>query len=113
MNPPEFRSRPPAAPLPAGTQSIAEALGHSEALARLGERLRASNGRLEAIRPVLPPGLRGHVRAGPLDEAGWTLLADNQAVSAKLRQLLPALEAQLRQTGWPPVALRVRVLGRR
>jgi hypothetical protein len=111
MNAPDPRARQ--APLPPGTQSIADALGHSEALVSLGQRLRASNDRLAAVQPLLPPALRTHVRAGPLDEAGWTLLVDNQAVSAKLRQLLPALEAQLRQTGWPAVPLRVKVLARR
>lgn len=111
MNAPDPRSRQ--APLPPGTRSIAEALGHSEALVSLGQRLRASNGRMAAVQPLLPPALRAHVRPGPLDDEGWTLLADNQAVSAKLRHLVPALEAQLRQTGWPPLPLRVKVLARR
>jgi len=105
-------TRPQQAPLPPGTRSIADALDHNEVLLSLGQRLRASNGRLAAVLPLLPPALRSHVRAGPLDEAGWTLLVDNQAVSAKLRQMLPALEAQLRQTGWPALALRVKVLAR-
>ena len=105
-------TRPQQAPLPPGTRSIADALGHNEVLLSLGQRLQASNGRLAAVQPLLPPALRAHVRAGPLDEAGWTLLVDNQAVSAKLRQMLPALEAQLRQTGWPALPLRVKILAR-
>ena len=98
------------APLPPGTLAIADALGASAPLASLGQRLRDSQGRLDAIRPLLPAAMRGHVRAGPLDEEGWSLLVDSQAVSAKLRQMLPALQAQLRSKGWPDLPLRVKLL---
>jgi hypothetical protein len=92
---------------------VGDALGESEALLSLGERMRASNGRLACISALLPPALREHVQAGPIDEKGWTLLADHPSAAAKLRQMLPALEAQLRVTGWPSCALRVKVLARR
>jgi hypothetical protein len=58
---------------------------------------------------VLPPALAPHVRPGPLDAEGWTLLAANTAVAAKLRQLRPRLESALLDNGWPPGALRIKV----
>jgi hypothetical protein len=104
--PPKFAS----APLPSRTQGIADALAHSEPLVLLSRRIRESQDRLAAIAPLLPEGLRSHVRAGPIDEAGWTLLTDNNAVSAKLRQMVPALEAHLRTRGWDGPPLRVKLL---
>ena len=54
--------------------------------------------------------MRPFVKAGPIDEAGWTLLATNSAVSAKLRQMLPALEAHLRSLGLADPPVRVKML---
>ncbi len=100
----------PGAPLPAGTQAIGQALAGSEPLVALTQRLRASQARLDAVLPLLAPAMRPHVKAGPIDETGWTLLATNSAVSAKLRQMLPALEAHLRTCGWPGPPVRVKML---
>jgi hypothetical protein len=108
--PPVPPPKPKYAPLPTGTQAVADALGSSEVMQSLGQRIRASQARLAAVLPLLPLAMRRHVRAGPIDETGWTLLADNPAVQAKLRQMLPALEAQLRHHGWPGPAIKVRVL---
>ena len=96
--------------LPPGTQGIDQALAHCAPLQALSLRLRASQSRLDALLPLLPPAMRAHVKAGPIDETGWTLLAANSAVSAKLRQMLPALEAHLRHCGWPGPAVRVKTL---
>ena len=98
------------APLPSHTQPIGRALAQSEPLAALTQRLRASQDRLDAVLPLLPPAMRPHVMAGPIDEAGWTLLATNNAVSAKLRQMLPALEAHLRSRGIAGPPTRVKML---
>jgi hypothetical protein len=49
------------------------------------------------------------VRAGPIDDAGWSLLASNAAVAAKLRHLLPRLTDTLRQQGWPELPIRVHI----
>lgn len=94
----------PAAPLP-----IADALRASEPLGRLTERLRRSNAMFAAIRGLLPPALTAHVLAGPADDAGWSLLCANAAVAAKLRQLVPHLEQQLRESGHACAAVRVKV----
>ena len=57
----------------------------------------------------MPAALAAHVRPGPVDESGWSLLAANAAVAAKLRQLQPRLEDLLRERGWEVSAIRVKV----
>lgn len=80
---------------------VAQALRAHEGLVRLGERLEASRRRLSIISPALPGMLLASIQAGPLDEDGWSLLVANAAVAAKLRHLLPRLEALLAQAGMP------------
>ena len=76
---------------------------------RLQQRLAQANARMDAVRPLLPPGLRGFVQSGSTDEEGWTLLASGPAVAAKLRQLLPRLEERLHSLDIRPSAIRIRV----
>lgn len=99
-----------AAALPDKTLDIGQALAASAPLAMLAQRLRDSEARLAAIAALLPPPMRASVRAGPIDDAGWTLLASSSAVAAKLRQMLPALEAHLRHCGWAGPPVRVKLL---
>ena len=88
---------------------LAQALQRSEPLARLGQLLRDSAARFDAIRPCLPAALAPHVKPGPVDDLGWSLLAANASVAAKLRQLQPRLEEVLRDRGWQVSAIRVKV----
>jgi hypothetical protein len=88
---------------------LQQALQRSEPLARLGQLLRDSNARFDAIRPCLPAALAPHVKPGPVDELGWSLLAANASVAAKLRQLQPRLEAVLKERGWEVSAIRIKV----
>lgn len=83
----------------------------SEPLTRLTQRLRESAGRLQTIQPLIPAAMRDKVRSGPVDTEGWTLLAHNGAVAAKLRHMLPALQQHLVAAGWPERTIRVKVLG--
>lgn len=92
-----------------GTLALGDALGQSTPLARLLQLARDSRERFDAISPLLPPGLREAVRPGPLDDEGWSLLAAHGAAAAKLRQLLPRLEDQLRLKGWQGTPIKVRV----
>lgn len=78
---------------------VRQALDRSEPLGRLQALLGQSRARFETIRPALPPELIAHVRAIPSDEAALTLLAENPAVAAKLRQWLPRLETLLTERG--------------
>jgi hypothetical protein len=96
-------SNPPAA-LPIG-----EALAQSAPLARLRELLRQSNACYAAIAPHLPAGLEQHVRPGPVSDDGWTLMAANASVAAKLRQLLPRLEVELKKRDLQASAIRIRI----
>lgn len=91
---------------------LAAALDGSEPLVGLLQRVRESQARLKALEGWMSPALRAGVRSGPLDEEAWQLLVDNAAVAAKLRQLLPALEAELRLHGWTKPPIRIKVLPR-
>ena len=110
---PTRRTRPnaPKASTQAMSVPIRQALGDSEPLVRLAQRVRDSQARLVAVSALLPAQLANQVRSGPLDDEGWTLLAANTAVAAKLRQMLPLLVQALTDQGWPARALRVKVLG--
>jgi hypothetical protein len=92
-----------------GTLTLADALDQSQSLAQLLQRLQQSQARFADIREQLPPSLRNQVRPGPIDDAGWSLLAPSGAVASKLRQLLPELQAALIARGWPETPIRIRV----
>jgi hypothetical protein len=100
------RQAPPVTP---DALRIEQALQRSAPLARLQELVRNSNARFAAIQPSLPAALATHVKPGPVDQAGWSLLASNASVAAKLRQLQPQLEDILIQQGWEPSTIRVKV----
>ena len=88
---------------------LQQALQMSAPLARLFARVQDSKARFDAIRSSLPVSLVAHIKPGPVDELGWTLLAANAAVAAKLRQLQPRLEEAVRDRGWTVSAIRVKV----
>jgi hypothetical protein len=89
-----------------------QAAQESPTFARLSELIQASSDRLQAIRSLLPAPLRASVQAGPMDEGSWCLLVSSNAVAAKLRQLLPALQAHLSQNGLPVSSIRIKVQNR-
>ena len=88
---------------------IEQALQQSAPLVRLQQLMRDSNARFALIRTALPPAMAAHVKPGPVDDTGWSLLAPNAAVAAKLRQLQPLLEEMLRDRGWTVSAIRIKV----
>ena len=92
---------------------VARAIEGNPSLAGLLARVADSKRRFEAIVPMLPPGLCADVQPGPLDDAQWSLLANNAAAASKLRQLVPALQAALESTGWAATVLKIKVLPRR
>jgi len=100
-------AKPP--PLVPDSLPVAEALRRSTPLAQLRARLQDSQDRFDAILPALPDVLARSVAPGPVDEEGWSLLAANAAVAAKLRQLKPRLESILRLRGWQVSSIRIRV----
>ena len=104
-----YGSIAPQVPLP---QPLSRALDRNDSLASLGARLAQSRERFEAIAPLLPEGWGRELRPGPIDEEGWSLIAPNAAVAAKLRHHLPRLQAELRRRGWPELPIRVRQASR-
>jgi hypothetical protein len=96
-------------PRPPGARALADALDHSAPLALLMQRLHASRERYRDIEALLPAGLRDAVRPGPLDDSQWQLLISDAAAAAKLRQLLPRLQAAMAEKGWQPTPIRLRV----
>jgi len=96
-------------PKPSLNVPLGDALKGNETLGSLLQRLQQSRARLQAISDLLPEGLRGAVQPGPLDDAGWSLLVSNAAASAKLRQMLPQLQAHLLAQGWKELEIRLRV----
>ena len=98
---------PPAVP---NSLTVSDALQRSAPLTSLWQRMQESNGRFAVVQPNLPAALAAHVRGGPVDAEGWSLLAANAAVAAKLRQLEPRLQEALLAAGWPRLAIRIKVL---
>jgi len=99
-------------PLVPDSLPVADALLRSAPLAHLRQRLSDSNARFAVIKTSLPSALAAHVKPGPVDEEGWTLLCANTPVAAKLRQLQPRLEELLRQRGWQVSGIRIKVQSR-
>ena len=97
------------APMTPDALRVQQELQLSAPLVRLFERIQESKARFEAIRASLPLALAPHVKAGPVDELGWSLIAANASVAAKLRQLQPRLEAIIHERGWTVNAIRVKV----
>lgn len=89
--------------------TLQQATEASPTLARLAELGRESVARLNTVQSLIPATLRPAVKAGPLDATQWCLLLDNNAAAAKMRQLVPALEAHLRTKGWESRSIRLKV----
>ena len=88
---------------------IREALNTSTSLALLQRRPDDSKRRHAAVLPCLTASLAAHVTACPVDDSGWTLIAANASVAAKLRQLQPHLEQRLLDSGFAAVPLKIKV----
>jgi hypothetical protein len=89
--------------------SLLQASQSNPDLAKLMELQRESSARLQAISGLIPESLRAGIKAGPIDEKSWCLIFNNNNTAAKLRQLLPALEAHLRVKGLGVNAIRLKV----
>jgi hypothetical protein len=88
---------------------LAAALRQSEPLGALLQRLRDSKARFDTIAPLMPAALAAAVKPGPLDDSAWVLLAAHASAAAKLRQLVPELQAALEAAGWSGPAIKVKV----
>ncbi len=88
---------------------LLEACEEAPTLARLAQLARESRERLEAVEFLIPVPLRSAVHAGPIEGDGWCLLVEGNAAAAKLRQVLPALTAELQRRGAQVNSIRLKV----
>ena len=72
--------------------------------------VRESSDLLKSVELLLPASMRASVKAGPIDGETWCLLISSNAAAAKLRQLLPALQARLQANGHKITAIRLKLL---
>jgi len=89
--------------------TLQQAAEESPTLAKLAQLARESGERLHAVEPLIPAPLRSAVKAGPIDGTAWCLLVDSSAAAAKLRQVVPALQAHLCDRGWEVNSIRLKV----
>ena len=89
--------------------TLLQATQDSPTLARLAGLALESTARLKSIEALIPASLRSAVRAGPIEGSVWCLLLDNNAIAAKVRQLVPILESHLRTKGWDVSTIRLKV----
>ena len=90
--------------------SFSQAAENSPSLARLAGLVQESNNRFKAIESLIPEGLRPAVKAGPVDDTTWCLLISSNAAAAKVRQLLPLIQARLVDKGWKVTSIRLKIL---
>ena len=89
--------------------TLQQASDESPTLAKLAALTRDSSERLRAIELLIPAALRSTVQAGPIDGSSWCLLVKSNAAAAKIRQLLPALQAHMRIRGWDVSSIRLKI----
>lgn len=91
---------------------VQQAAQESPTFALLASRIKASSERMQAIKSILPAPLRANIQAGPIEDGIWCLLVNSNAVAAKLRQFVPALQAHLQTQGLPVSSIRIKVQSR-
>ena len=89
--------------------TLQQAADASPMLAQLAALTRESSERLKAVESLVPPALRPALQAGPIEGTTWCIVVKSNAAAAKLRQLLPAMQAHLRSKGWQVNAIRLRI----
>ncbi len=89
--------------------TLQQAADESPMLAQLAALTRESSERLRAVESLVPPALRPALQAGPIDGSTWCIVVKSNAAAAKLRQLLPAMQAHLRSKGWQVNAIRLKI----
>ena len=90
--------------------TLMEAAQESPGLARLTELTRESSLRLKTLQTLIPGPLQNAIQAGPIEGSEWCLLVNSNAAAAKLRQMLPALQAHLKSHGYCVEKIRLKIL---
>ena len=89
--------------------TLQQAADASPMLAQLAALTRESSERLKAVESLVPPALRPALQAGPIEGMTWCIMVKSNAAAAKLRQLLPAMQAHLRSKGWQVNVIRLKI----
>ena len=89
---------------------VHQAATSAPSLARLAELAQESDDRLKAIESLIPEALRPAIKAGPIDGESWCLLVSGNAAAAKIRQLVPLMQARLLGKGWKVTSIRLKIL---
>ena len=92
------------------SKSITTAMQDAPGLRALTQRIALSQRRLATIAAVLPGSLSKQITSGNCNDDAWCILASNNGVAAKLRQLLPRLEQRLMAQESRAVNIRIRVI---
>lgn len=94
---------------PTQAVTLAQAAQQSTTLAHLVQLTAESAQRLKAVESLIPILLRPAIQAGPIDGKAWCLLVKGNAAAAKLRQLLPLIQAALQARGCEVTSIRIKV----
>lgn len=91
------------------TVSVDEAIENAPTLAELIQRAQLSKQYLFTTLEILPRALHATLQAGPVEGTQWCLIASNNAVASKLKQLLPRILNHLQNNGSPITHIRIKV----
>lgn len=89
--------------------TLLQASQNNPGLAKLMAIQQESQDRLKAIETLVPAALLPNVQCGPIEDGVWCLILSNNTTAAKLRQLLPDFEAQLKVKNLSVKSIRLKV----
>lgn len=89
--------------------TLQQASTESPTLAKLTALATDSGERLRCVSALVPVSLRASISPGPVEGSTWCLLVNSNAAASKVRQLVPAMLAQLRTKGWDVREIRLKV----
>lgn len=92
-----------------GTVALSEALQDNPTLGSLLQRWRIAQQCMQAAKEILGPQLAPSLRAGPVEDRQWTLLASSGAAASKARQLLPRITQAVQSLGLEVDTVRIRI----
>ena len=90
-----------------------DAVNDAPELKLLSQQIALGQRRLACIRKALPASLVTQLASGGCDNQSWCILAPNNSVAAKLRQLLPHIQQALEREEGRVVELRLRIANAR
>lgn len=91
------------------TVSVDEALEKAPTLSELIKRAQLSGQYLKTTFEILPRALHSTLQAGPIEGTQWCLIASNNAVASKMKQLLPRILSHLQSNGMAITHIRIKV----